>query len=69
MIKRIEDAKQNLAPIMNDKINESPIPLQVLYNEKVERIRMLEHDMRIAPASIKFDISDGFTGVTSNKRI
>ena len=30
---------------------------------------MLEHDMRIAPASIKFDISDGYTGVTSNKRI
>ena len=69
VIKRMSDAKQNLAPIIQSIIKESAIPLQVLYNRKVERIRVMEYDKSLAPAPIKFDISDSYTGVKSKKLI
>ena len=69
MIKRIDEAKQNLAPILQSIIKESPVPLQVLYNRKIDRIRVLEFDMQIPPAAIKFDISDSYSGEKSKKLI
>ena len=69
LIKRIDQAKLNLGPLLQSIVKESSIPLQVLYNRKVERIRVLECDTNLPPAAIKFEISDSYTGVNSKKLI
>ena len=37
-------------------VTESPIPLEVLYNSEIEKIRVLEYEKQAAPCPIKFDI-------------
>ena len=41
----------------------------MLYNNKIERIRVLEYEKHSAPLPIKFDISDGYSGVPTQKII
>ena len=69
LIKRIDQAKLNLGPLLQSIVKESNIPLQVLYNRKVERIRVLECNTCQPPAAIRYEISDSYTGVNSKKLI
>ena len=39
----------NLAPILVNAIKESPLPLQVIFNAKVEKIRFTEYENKHFP--------------------
>ena len=47
----------------------SPIHLNVLYNQKIERIRVLEYENRSAPMPVKFDVSENYSGSPSKKMV
>ena len=59
----------NLAPILVNAIKESPLPLQVIFNAKVEKIRFTEYENKHFPQPIRFDISDSYTGEPHKKLI
>ena len=48
--------------MVNQQVRESLLPPQILYNDKIERIRLSEYDKEIPPQAIHFTISDGFSG-------
>ena len=50
-------------------IAESTLPLQVLYNSKIERIRFLEYEIERPPQPIKYEISDAYSGSHTQKLI
>ena len=58
-----------MTAMINPQVFESDLPLQVLYNDKIEHIRMLEYNRDAAPHAIKFDLSDGLSGIESHKSL
>ena len=48
---------------------ESSIPLIFFYNEKVERIRVLEYERHSVPLPIRFDVSESYSGGANTKLI
>lgn len=50
-------------------MKESPLPLQVIFNAKIESIRFTENEKKHAPQPIRFDISDSYTGEPHKKLI
>ena len=41
----------------------------MLYNPKIERIRLAEYDEEVEPKPIQFDISDSYSGIEGRKLI
>lgn len=68
-ISSLKDAELQMTAFMNPVVHESDIPLQVLYNQKIERIRVLEYERHSAPLPIMFDISECYDGMPSKRRI
>lgn len=66
---RLKEVVCKLNGVSFTKIIESPIPIQVLYNDKIERIRLDESDYNSPPTPLKFDISDSYTGVETTKLV
>ena len=62
-IKRMADSKRQMTGMVNPVISESTLPIQVIYNSKIERIRILEFETEKAPQPVKFDISDAYSGL------
>ena len=50
-------------------VHESDIPIAVLYNDKIEYIRLLECEKQMPPLAIHFDISESFSGSTDHRLI
>lgn len=69
IIQKIQDAKESVSNVDRSRVKESTIPLEILYNNKVERIRTLEYSKNKPPMPIHFDISDSYSGVTTTKLI
>ena len=65
----LRDAKNQMTAFHDPIARESQLPIQVLYNAKIERIRVLEYERHSVPLPIKFDVSDGYSGVPSQKII
>ena len=66
---RLKEVVCKLNGVSFTKIIESPIPIQVLYNDKIERIRLDESDYNSPPTPLKFDISDSYTGLETTKLV
>lgn len=55
--------------MVNPVISESTLPIQVIYNSKIERIRILEFETEKPPQPVKFDISDAYSGLEYQKLV
>ena len=53
----------------NPVVTESSIPIQVLYNMKIERIRILEYEKRSPPLPIHYNIAEAPSGQPSLKEV
>ena len=58
-----------MAPTSKGLVYECQLPLQVLYNRKIERIRVSEYEKHWAPRAIHFEISDSLSGQKTKKMI
>ncbi len=58
----MQEVSRELYVLDRKQIKLSSIPLQVLYNKKVERIRAIEYSENKPPEPIRFDIQDSLTG-------
>lgn len=54
---------------MHPAVKECNLPLKILYNEKVERIRFAEYDCELPPNAIHFVIADALNGNESEKQV
>lgn len=68
-LSRLKDVKFKLNGVINAVVRESPIPIEVIYNKEVEKLRIEEYDAKAAPMPIKFDISDSYSGIESLKMV
>ena len=50
-------------------MKESSIPLAVLYNTRVERIRVLEYEKNYPPQPVHFDISESYSGAAKKRLV
>jgi hypothetical protein len=50
-------------------IKESKIPLEVFYNDKIERIRAMEQSVGSSPQAIKFQILESLKNKPTHKHI
>ena len=55
--------------MVNPVIAESSLPIQVIYNSKIERIRILEFEIEKPPEPVKFDISDAYSASEYQKLV
>ena len=53
----------------NPVVTESKLPLSLVYNDKIERIRVFEYESSTPPQPIKFEFSDGFAGIDAKKLV
>ena len=49
--------------MVNPIIEESSIPIQVLYNKKIDKIRFLEYEGKSNEQPIRFNISEAYSGI------
>ena len=68
-IKSLIRDRQQQSKVCKRQVKESEIPLSVLYNEKVERIRSTEQSVRSAPMAIRFKITDSHTGKSTRRHV
>lgn len=54
---------------MHPAVKECNIPMKILYNEKIERIRFAEYDCELPPNAIHFVIADALNGNESEKQV
>ena len=68
-MKRLRDAARNITAMGKPRVTESSLPIQVLYNSKIELIRLNEFEANSVLQPIKFDISEDYTGVKTQKLV
>lgn len=66
-LKRLLESQDQMTALTNPVVKESSLPLQILFNDKFERIRVAEYETETAPKPIKYEIYDCFSGVPSRK--
>ena len=56
-----------MGPTNRPLVFESKLPMQIIYNKKIEKVRVNEVLKKEAPQAIQFDISDCYSGATTKK--
>ena len=69
LLKRMNDANQTLGPQSQPLVYESNIPLPVLYNTRMEKIKIADLLRKNEPQSIHFDISEALSGYANRKLV
>lgn len=55
----VMEAKRNVGcPVFRRQVRESELPLELLYNSKIERVRALEMKNNLQPQAIKFTLQE-----------
>ena len=69
MISSLKDSSNNMTAFCNPIVTISQIPIQVLYNEKTDSIRVFEYEKQTPPLPIRFDVSECYAGVEAVKLV
>ena len=68
-IRDILDSKDTVTSVDRSRVFESKVPIEILYNKKIERIRTNEYSKNEPPNPIHFDIAESYSGVATTKLI
>lgn len=69
IINDIVNSKQTVTFADRSRVYESKLPIEILYNKKIERIRANEYSKNKPPKPIHFDIADSYSGIETTKLI
>ena len=69
IIRDIVKSKETVTSVDRSRVYESKLPIEILYNKKIERIRTNEYSKNKPPKPIHFDIAESYSGIDTTKLI